>query len=100
MLSDSTFGTTASKEETKQISPAFDGATLTNAKNGGVEVTDVAQGSMAARFGLRKGDIITGVNRSDVKTINDLKKSLEKVKGRISAIRINRNGGTLYITLK
>lgn len=100
VLSDSSFGTTASKEETKQISPAFDGATLTNAKNGGVEVTDVAQGSMAARFGLRKGDIITGVNRSDVKTINDLKKSLEKVKGRISAIRINRNGGTLYITLK
>ena len=55
---------------------------------------------MAQRFGLRKGDVITGVNKADVKNLNDLKKNLEKVKGQISAIRINRNGGTLYITLR
>lgn len=89
-----------SADSSKEISPAFAGAALANAKDGGVEVTDIAKGSMAARFGLRKGDVITGVNRANVKNINDLKKNLESVKGQISAIRINRNGGTLYITLR
>ena len=89
-----------SADSAKDISPAFAGASLANAKDGGVEVTDVVKGSMAQRFGLRKGDVITGVNKADVKNLNDLKKNLEKVKGQISAIRINRNGGTLYITLR
>ena len=84
----------------KSISPAFEGASFANAKDGGVEVTDVAKGSVAQRFGLRKGDVITAVNRAEIKTISDLKKNLENVKGKISAIRINRNGGTLFITIR
>ena len=110
-IGDSTVGQSVSADSAKDISPAFAGAvffaavffagaSLANAKDGGVEVTDVVKGSMAQRFGLRKGDVITGVNKADVKNLNDLKKNLEKVKGQISAIRINRNGGTLYITLR
>lgn len=89
-----------SADNTKEISPAFEGATFENAKDGGVEITDIKKGSMAARFGLRVGDVITGVNREEVKNLSDLKKHLKKVKGKISAIKINRNGGTLYITLR
>ena len=99
-IGDSTVGQSVSADSAKDISPAFAGASLANAKDGGVEVTDVVKGSMAQRFGLRKGDVITGVNKADVNNLNDLKKNLEKVKGQISAIRINRNGGTLYITLR
>ena len=84
----------------KSISPAFEGASFANAKDGGVEVTDVAKGSVAQRFGLRKGDVITAVNRAEIKTISDLKKNLENVKVKISSIRINRNGGTLFITIR
>jgi len=87
-------------DESESISPAFAGATLTNADKGGVEISDVQKGSMASRFGLRKGDIITGVNRSEVNNLHDLKTILEKEKGKLSAIRINRDGTTLYITLR
>ncbi|MGN0915152.1 MAG: DegQ family serine endoprotease [Succinivibrio sp.] len=99
-LGDSTDTASVSAESSKDISPAFSGAALSNAKDGGVEVTDVAKGSPAARFGLRKGDIITAVNRNEIKNLNELKKSLEKVSGKISAIKIQRDGGTLYITLR
>lgn len=99
-IGDSVVGQSVSGDSAKEISPALSGASLANAQDGGVEVTDVVKGSMAARFGLRKGDVITAVNRADVKDLNDLKKNLDKVKGQISAIRINRNGGTLYITLR
>lgn len=91
---------TVTAENSKEISPAFAGASFANAKDGGVEVTDIAKNSMAAQFGLVKGDIITGVNREDVKDLSDLKKKLGKVEGKIYAIRINRDGATLYITLR
>ncbi len=99
-LGDGAVGQKVDGNDAKEISPAFEGASFENAKDSGVEVTDVVRGSMANRFGLRKGDVITGVNRANVKNLNDLKKQLEKEKGKISAIRINRNGGTLYITLR
>ena len=89
-----------SAKESQEISPAFAGASFANSDKGGIEVTDVAKGSVASMFGLRKGDIITGVNRQDVNTLHDLKSALNKEKGKISAIRINRNGTTLYITLR
>ncbi len=89
-----------SAKESEEISPAFAGASFANSDKGGIEVTDVVKGSVASMFGLRKGDIITGVNRADVKNLHDLKNALDKEKGKISAIRINRNGTTLYITLR
>ena len=89
-----------SAKDSQEISPAFAGASFANSEKGGVEVTDVVKGSVASMFGLRKGDIIIGVNRTDVNTLHDLKTTLEKEKGKISAIKINRNGTILYITLR
>jgi serine protease Do/serine protease DegQ len=89
-----------SAKDSQEISPAFAGASFANSEKGGVEVTDVAKGSVASMFGLRKGDIIIGVNRTDINTLHDLKTTLDKEKGKISAIKINRNGTILYITLR
>ena len=75
------------------------GASLSNGKKG-VKVDDVVRGSMAMRLGLRRGDLITGVNRVEIEDLDELKKELDKVEGKISAIRINRHGQTIYITLR
>ena len=38
----------------------------------GVEVTSVQKGSPAAQAGLRKGDLITSINRQSVSSVNDV----------------------------
>ena len=60
----------------------------------------VAPGSMAQRLGLKAGDVITGLNRSDIDDIGDLKKRLSKAKGKISALRITRGDSEIFITLR
>ena len=88
-----------SEGDAEDISPALAGASLSNGKKG-VKVDDVVRGSMAMRLGLRRGDLITGVNRVEIEDLDELKKELDKVEGKISAIRINRHGQTIYITLR
>lgn len=85
--------------EAGELSPALNGATLSNDEKG-VKVTDVQQGSMAQRLGLRSGDIITGLNRSEVKNVSGLKQELNKTKGRINALRILRGSSEIFITLR
>ena len=55
---------------------------------------------LPAALGLKKGDIITGVNRDEVKDIASLKKSLSSAKGNISALRISRDDSVIYITIR
>ncbi len=82
------------------LSEAFAGASFANADTEGVEVTAVAKNSPAQMIGLREGDIITAVNRSAVKNLNDLRSLVKKSSGRINALRINRDGNTIYITFR
>jgi serine protease Do len=42
----------------------------------GVLVTDVKEGGVAARFGIAPGDIITHINRVELKNVNDLREAL------------------------
>ncbi len=81
------------------LAPALEGATLSDADHG-VKVDTVQRGSMAQRLGLRQGDVITGLNRSEVKNVAELKKMLNKAKGRISALRIVRGNSEIFITLR
>ncbi len=85
--------------EVSDLAPALAGASFADSDNG-VKVTQVAAGSVAARIGLKSGDIITGLNRSDVRNIADLKSQLGKAKGRISALRIIRGNSEIFITLR
>lgn len=84
-----------------KLSTFFEGATLSNHDGGGgVEVTEVQPRSAAAQYGLRKGDVITSVNRDAVKNINDLKKKMGNSKGKSTALRIERGDQAIYVTIR
>lgn len=83
-----------------ELSSFFDGATLSNHDGGGVEITNVAARSRAAAYGLRKGDVITMINRDKIKNLSDLKSKMSKTKGKQTALRITRGDSTLYITIR
>lgn len=86
--------------EAGSLSGFFDGATLTNHDGGGVEITAVAERSQAAQYGLKKGDVVTHINRDQIKGINDLKAKLAKSKGKAVALRIERDNSVLYVTIR
>ena len=54
------------------IHPGLDGAELTVADTGGIEVVSVVADSPAAQRGLQSGDIITAANRRDIGSLEDL----------------------------
>ncbi|ODQ00359.1 serine endoprotease DegQ [Salinivibrio sp. IB574] len=80
---------------------ALKGAELKNHDGdpAGVEVAAVAEGSLAARYGLREGDVIVGVNRHKVENLGDLRKILED-KPNVLALNIARDNGSLYLVIR
>lgn len=67
----------------------------------GVVVEEVLQGGLAAKAGLRRGDVILQVNDEEVKSIeqfNGLLSQFEKRK-RV-ALRVKRGDGTLFVPLQ
>ncbi|MCW5599022.1 MAG: DegQ family serine endoprotease [Nitrosomonas sp.] len=68
---------------------------------GGLLVEEVQHAGVAARAGIRQGDIILGFNNQDIKTIRQFNQLLEKVeKGRNIALLIKRGDMTTFITMK
>ena len=72
------------------------GAGLRESENG-IEVVSVAKNSAAEKMGIKKGDVITGVNKTAVKTLKDLHKYLDDAERGTVAIRIQRGNVTLFI---
>ena len=81
-----------------QLHPMLQGAILNNGERG-VEITELANGSVAEQIGLRQGDIITGVNRQRVRNLADLRQILEGRQG-VAALYIRRGNDELYILLR
>ncbi|HEY2872198.1 MAG TPA: PDZ domain-containing protein, partial [Reyranella sp.] len=54
----------------------------------GVAVVEVQPGSYASRF-LRPGDMVSGINGQDVKSVSDLK---QRVAGGVQSLSIGREG--------
>ena len=84
------------------LHPALEGAKLENKKDAnltGVEVSDVTARSPAAAIGLRKGDVIIGVNRMKVDNINQLAKVM-KDRTDVLALNIIRGNSSLYLVLR
>lgn len=81
------------------VHPMLQGAKLENADDSGVSIIDVAQGSPAAASGLIKGDVIVGINRTQVKDLKSLKSVLKEQKGSI-ALKIQRDDTSLYLVLR
>ncbi|MBT0720145.1 serine endoprotease DegP [Rosenbergiella collisarenosi] len=81
------------------IYAGIEGAELGNlASNGqkGVQVEAVKAGSTAARIGLRKGDIILGVNQQPIANLGELRKVLDS-KPAVLALNIKRGNDVLYL---
>jgi len=66
----------------------------------GLLVEDVQTGA-AGRAGLRRGDVILGINNQDVQSAEQFNQLLEKFdKGRHIALLVKRGDSTTFITLK
>src|SRR5262249_54948737 len=64
---------------------------------GGVLVRGVRDGSPAANAGLREGDVITEVNRTPVKSADDVRQAMAKHgKGMPALFLVHRDRGTMY----
>ena len=86
-----------------ELHPALKGATLANTEKGhhptGVEVTDVQPRTPAASAGLRKGDVIVGVNRQRITGLEELTKVMKSGQD-VLALNIQRGNVTLYLVLR
>jgi serine protease DegQ len=85
------------------LHPALEGATLGNTEPGaeipGVAITKLEQRSAAAQAGLKQGDVIIGVNRTRINSLQELQAAMKK-RGDILALNIRRGNATLYLVLR
>ncbi|WP_168404811.1 serine endoprotease DegQ [Erwinia amylovora] len=85
------------------MTPALQGASLSDgaAKSGakGVTVDNVDKAATAARFGLQKGDVIVGINRTAVHNLAELRKILV-AKPPLLVLSVMRGDENLYLLLR
>ena len=65
----------------------------------GVLVTDVDVNSDAYFKGIRKNDVIIEVNRTEVNSVDDVRKALKKSKGKKVLIVVRRKDTNIYIVI-
>ncbi|PSJ46698.1 serine endoprotease DegQ [Zobellella endophytica] len=82
---------------------SLEGASLANTGSDdavqGVKLTEVTARSPAAMSGLEQGDIIIGVNRQRVRTLNDLRQIIQS-KPEVMALNIQRGNSSIYLVLR
>ncbi len=91
----------------KKIHPRMQGAIFSNieedsplyGKVKGVQVVSIKQGSPAAITGLRPGDIITSLNREEIKDLASLKKIARK-KQKALLMNIQRGNTAMFIVIQ
>lgn len=95
-------GTGNTKASAETLHEALKGAELENNTGGkfaGVKVSSVEKGSSAARYGLKEGDVIVGLNRNKIENLGDLRKQLEQ-KPSVLALNIIRNDTNMYLVIR
>jgi serine protease Do/serine protease DegQ len=99
------YDVTLKKSETANIEAAslhrmLDGAKLeNNGQDDGIIVAEIAENSPAASIGLRKGDVINGINRQRIANIGELRSYLNDHKG-VFALNILRNNSALFLMIR
>lgn len=91
--------TQTAKVDSGNIYTGIEGAELSNntaADKKGVKVDEVKPGSTAARIGLKKGDVILGVNQQKVANLGELRKVLD-TKPSVLALDIQRGDTSIYL---
>lgn len=90
------------KVDSGNIYVGIEGADLSNydAKGmKGVKVDSVKAGSAAARIGLKKDDVILGVNQQPVANLGELRKILDS-KPSVLALNIQRGDSSIYLLMQ
>ena len=90
------------KVQSATIYTGIEGADLSNIdSNGqkGVRVDNVKAGSAAARIGLKKGDVIMGVNQQAIANLGELRKILD-TKPSVLALNMQRGDNSLYLLMQ
>lgn len=83
-----------------QLHALLEGVRFENNPEGdGVVVAAIAPTSPSASSGLRRGDIVVGANRREVKDIKSFSKALRRNKDSV-LLRINRGTGSFYLRLR
>jgi serine protease Do len=93
---------TKDKVQSATIYTGIEGADLSNVESNGhkgVRVDSVKAGSAAARIGLKKGDIILGVNQQAIDNLGELRKILD-TKPPVLALNILRGDASLYLLMQ
>jgi serine protease Do len=90
-----------SKVQSATIYTGIEGADLSNIEAGtkGVRVDNVKPGSAAARIGLKKGDVIQGVNQQVVTNLGELRKVLDS-KPSVLALNVKRGDSSIYLLMQ
>ena len=66
----------------------------------GLVVQDVDPDGRAADAGIQSGDVIESVNRQPVKTVEELRSALQRSADKPVLLLINRQGSTIFVTVK
>ena len=96
-----TYDVTLKKSEMAKIEAVslhrmLDGAEL---ENDDIVVAEIAENSPAASIGLRKGDVINGINRQRINNIGELRSYLNDHKG-VFALNVQRNNSSLFLMIR
>ncbi len=90
------------KVESATIYTGIEGADLSNTEASGqkgVRVDSVKPNTAAARIGLKKDDVIIGVNQQVVSNLGELRKVLD-TKPSVLALNIKRGDSTIYLLMQ
>ncbi|GAA0475279.1 MULTISPECIES: serine endoprotease DegP [Tatumella] len=90
---------TQAKVQSATIYTGIEGAELSNYDvkgDKGVKVDSIKPGSRADAIGLKKGDVILGVNQQNVANLGELRKVLDS-KPSVLALNIKRGDSNLYL---
>ena len=93
---------TAAKVDSGTIYTGIEGANLSNYESKGtkgVKVDSVKAGSAAARIGLKKDDVILGVNQQPIANLGELRKILD-TKPSVLALNIQRGDSSIYLLMQ
>lgn len=91
--------TQTAKVDSGNIYVGIEGAELSNGQAGtqkGVKVDAVKPGSAAARIGLKKDDVILGINQQKIANLGELRKILDS-KPSVLALDIQRGDTSIYL---
>ncbi len=93
---------TAAKVDSGTIYTGIEGANLSNYDvkgTKGVKVDSVKAGSAATRIGLKKDDVILGVNQQAIANLGELRKILD-AKPSVLALNIQRGDSSIYLLMQ